>query len=91
MMGPSRMFYSPCALNIYLHPPWLFLHTPLDPKAQKIAGVSGPLPAAKNQAFVFVKPHAVTPATVALVYRPPGFVNPNVVGLYSPLCVHPLC
>jgi len=36
-------------------------------KAQKIAGVSGPLPAAKNQAFVFVKPHAVTPATVLLV------------------------
>ncbi|EOD03673.1 hypothetical protein EMIHUDRAFT_471332 [Emiliania huxleyi CCMP1516] len=29
-------------------------------KAQKIAGVSGSVPAGKSQAFVFVKPHAVT-------------------------------
>eukprot|EP00967_Tisochrysis_lutea_P101379 scaffold152075_cov31-Tisochrysis_lutea.AAC.1 len=29
-------------------------------KAQKIAGVSGPRPKGKMQAFVFVKPHAVT-------------------------------
>ena len=36
-------------------------------KAQAIAGVSGPIPAVLNQAFVFVKPHAVTPATVQLV------------------------
>eukprot|EP00667_Euglena_gracilis_P023247 EG_transcript_26205 len=36
-------------------------------KAQAIAGVSGPVPPVKNQAFVFVKPHAVTPAVVSLV------------------------
>jgi len=35
-------------------------------KAQAIAGVSGKRPAGKQQAFVFVKPHAVTPATKAL-------------------------
>ncbi|KAL1498532.1 hypothetical protein AB1Y20_013853 [Prymnesium parvum] len=35
-------------------------------KAQAIAGVSGPRPAGKMQAFVFIKPHAVTPAAEAL-------------------------
>lgn len=36
-------------------------------KAQAIAGVSGSRPTGKMQAFVFIKPHAVTPATKALV------------------------
>ena len=36
-------------------------------KAQAIAGVTGPVSATKNQAFVFVKPHAVTAAVVLLV------------------------
>eukprot|EP00670_Eutreptiella_braarudii_P011209 CAMPEP_0174326566 /NCGR_PEP_ID=MMETSP0810-20121108/13988_1 /TAXON_ID=73025 ORGANISM="Eutreptiella gymnastica-like, Strain CCMP1594" /NCGR_SAMPLE_ID=MMETSP0810 /ASSEMBLY_ACC=CAM_ASM_000659 /LENGTH=627 /DNA_ID=CAMNT_0015440227 /DNA_START=25 /DNA_END=1905 /DNA_ORIENTATION=+ len=36
-------------------------------KAQAIAGVKGPVSATKNQAFVFVKPHAVTAAVVLLV------------------------
>lgn len=36
-------------------------------KAQKIAGVSGDVPACANMAFVFVKPHAVTPKVVELV------------------------
>jgi len=35
-------------------------------KAQAIAGVSGKRPAGKMQAFVFIKPHAVTPAVQAL-------------------------
>ena len=35
-------------------------------KAQKIAGVSGSVPAGKSQAFVFVKPHAVTDPVKAL-------------------------
>jgi len=35
-------------------------------KAQAIAGVGGSRPAGKMQAFVFVKPHAVTDATKAL-------------------------
>jgi len=36
-------------------------------KAQKIAGVTGDIPACSNAAFVFVKPHAVTPKVVELV------------------------
>jgi len=36
-------------------------------KAQAIAGVSGKRPAGKMQAFVFLKPHAVTPAAKELV------------------------
>ena len=36
-------------------------------KAQLIAGVTGPVMATKNTAFVFVKPHAVTPAVIDLV------------------------
>jgi len=35
-------------------------------KAQTIAGVSGSRPSGKMQAFVFIKPHAVTPAVKAL-------------------------
>lgn len=35
-------------------------------RAQTIAGVSGPITATKNQAFVFVKPHAMTPEAIAL-------------------------
>jgi len=35
-------------------------------RAQAIAGVSGPIPAVKNQAFVFVKPHAVHPKAIEL-------------------------
>ncbi|KAK3280102.1 hypothetical protein CYMTET_12043 [Cymbomonas tetramitiformis] len=36
-------------------------------KCQKIAGVSGPVVPVKNMAYVFIKPHAVTPAVVELV------------------------
>jgi len=36
-------------------------------KAQSIAGVSGKRPAGKMQAYVFIKPHAVTEATKKLV------------------------
>jgi len=38
-------------------------------KAQAIAGVSGAIPEGKMQAFVFIKPHAVTGATQTLVAR----------------------
>ena len=36
-------------------------------KAQKIAGVKGDIGACANMAFVFIKPHAVTPKVVELV------------------------
>ena len=36
-------------------------------KAQAIAGVSGKRPAGKMQAYVFIKPHAVTSETKKLV------------------------
>jgi hypothetical protein len=51
-----------------LRPP--IFHPPLGrclTKAQSIAGVSGKIPDGKMQAFVFVKPHAVTDATLKLV------------------------
>jgi len=38
-------------------------------KAQAIAGVSRKIPEGKMQAFVFVKPHAVTDATLSLVSK----------------------
>eukprot|EP00992_Anisonema_acinus_P001651 TRINITY_DN10518_c0_g1_i1.p1 TRINITY_DN10518_c0_g1~~TRINITY_DN10518_c0_g1_i1.p1 ORF type:complete len:317 (-),score=102.35 TRINITY_DN10518_c0_g1_i1:264-1214(-) len=38
-------------------------------KAQAIAGVSGPSTLTKNSAFVFIKPHAVTPAVIDLVKK----------------------
>eukprot|EP00242_Pyramimonas_sp_CCMP2087_P012994 CAMPEP_0198209510 /NCGR_PEP_ID=MMETSP1445-20131203/16568_1 /TAXON_ID=36898 /ORGANISM="Pyramimonas sp., Strain CCMP2087" /LENGTH=310 /DNA_ID=CAMNT_0043883311 /DNA_START=60 /DNA_END=992 /DNA_ORIENTATION=- len=36
-------------------------------KSQKIAGVEGDIPACLNMAYVFIKPHAVTPKVVELV------------------------
>ena len=36
-------------------------------KAQSIAGVGGKRPGGKMQAFVFIKPHAVTDHTKAMV------------------------
>ena len=38
-------------------------------KAQAIAGVSGKRPAGKQQAYVFIKPHAVTDATKKMVAK----------------------
>ena len=35
-------------------------------KAQKIAGVSGPINTNTNMAFVFIKPHAMKPAAIDL-------------------------